>query len=1406
MDHHSSPSARAATSLTPTPGPAGLGTQVLPPSGGNTYGIRGGTTVGTNLFHSFGQFSVATGDIAQFQTSNLLPNGAMSNILSRVTGGNPSAIFGTIDSATFYPGANLFLMNPAGVLFGPTATLNIGGMATFTTADYLRLVEVDGVSGIFHANPATTSVLTTAPVASFGFLGSNPAAIAIQGSQLAVATGTGLSLVGGKTGFTFTDPDTGLTASAPDGVTMTGGSLSAPSGQINLVSVASAGEISTVDFLPDPSMAMGPISLSQGAVVDVSGDGGGTVRIRGGRFVMDQGAILIAHTTGANDGAPTAISINVTDEVSLNHQSGLFAWARGAGRSGNIEVTGRTIEIADGSLVYTNSTDAGTPGNITVTATDTVSVRGADELGNPSEILSDSLGLASTGSITLRAPVINLLDMGAVETRMFGFGEGVRAGDITIEATNLNLLSGGKINIVSGSGAPTGNIAITATDSITLVGTNDFGTTSFITNENTSGGTGTITIHTGSLTLSDQARINSTTFLDSDPAAANTPKIAITADSSIALSSGSRIDIGGSISDTGRLELSTQNLTMSGTSSITTLSNANGASGPIVMNVQNLTVSEGSQIVSSSALGLGRGGDITVNATASVVVTGQGTDPFGGTLTSGIFSNTISGLDDPTFAGNAGNIAVTAHSIEVSSGARIDSSSQLLAYGNAGTIDLRAPTINVNGGIISTSTEFAGQAGSISLHADAVTVNNGGQLTSSSVVRQTPIFEGEIIPPPTGNAGNITIQGVASPAQSVVIDGTGSGLFTNTQGSGAGGNIFVNGNSVMLSNEGALSATTSGSGNAGNITVVSDTVSLTNFATISASTSGEGAGGSIHISAQNTISAVDSFINASANSVQPGAGSGGHVLLSAPTINVAGGDISTLTIGPGNAGDISFQAGQFTLSATEGAPGQVEASTSGPGHGGSISVLGLTGPGSQASDVTLSGLSSLRSETQTLTGGTAGNIGIETVRLSLTEGSAITTAALNSPGNAGNVTLNATDSFLVSGSRVTSDVLFGSSGNGGQITVTTPSLTVTQGPNGFGGVIAGVISTSTGSSGNAGSVTINTNNLTLADGGRITSSSFLDDPIFPPATGAAGTVVVQGLNGPGTQANLIAIAGQDSSGQSSGIFTTTQGIGAAGDITVYAQSVTLQNNAQISSSSTGTGIAGNIAITANQIFTAVNSSVTTEANNSSGGIIKITTNPNGTVELSNSTISASVLDGTGGGGSVNIDPQFVILQNSQILAQAVQGPGGNINITITNGGLFLPDATSVVSASSQFGQQGTVTIQAPIAPAGGKIQPLGKAPLQVTALLSQRCAAIARGEVSSFVVAGRDTLPTEPGGWLTSPLALGSSEAGSAMQAGNRGLPSESSDPTIVSLRRLPSAWAVAAQLVEDDWVAGCGS
>jgi len=182
---------------------------------------------------------------------------------------------------------------------------------------------------------------------------------------------------------------------------------------------------------------------------------------------------------------------------------------------------------------------------------------------------------------------------------------------------------------------------------------------------------------------------------------------------------------------------------------------------------------------------------------------------------------------------------------------------------------------------------------------------------------------------------------------------------------------------------------------------------------------------------------------------------------------------------------------------------------------------------------------------------------------------------------------------------------------------------------------------------------------------------------------------------------------------------------------------------------------------------------------------------------------------------VNIDPQFVILQNSQILARAKQGPGGNISIT-TN--LLLPDANSVISASSEFGVNGTVTIQSPNAPASGKIQPLGKTPLQATSLLNQHCASLAGGEFSSFTVAGRDSLPTEPGSWLASPLATLSAGTGLGVKAeGGRpvtrgegpegttlGTSSDGETP-LLSLRQITPA-GFLTQTFAVDWSAGCKS
>jgi len=159
----------------------------------------------------------------------------------------------------------------------------------------------------------------------------------------------------------------------------------------------------------------------------------------------------------------------------------------------------------------------------------------------------------------------------------------------------------------------------------------------------------------------------------------------------------------------------------------------------------------------------------------------------------------------------------------------------------------------------------------------------------------------------------------------------------------------------------------------------------------------------------------------------------------------------------------------------------------------------------------------------------------------------------------------------------------------------------------------------------------------------------------------------------------------------------------------------------------------------------------------------------------------------------------VTLQNSHILAQAVQGQGGNITIIA---GTFLADPTSVISASSQFGLSGAVNIQSPVSSLSGSLATLPQQPLQAQHLLRQRCAAQAGGQLSSLVIAGRDALPAEPGGWLMSPLMFA-----------DEGLTQSAQMPTFESAHQTPvrseqpvDQFGPLPQLGAGDWPADCRS
>ena len=458
-------------------------------------------------------------------------------------------------------------------------------------------------------------------------------------------------------------------------------------------------------------------------------------------------------------------------------------------------------------------------------------------------------------------------------------------------------------------------------------------------------------------------------------------------------------------------------------------------------------------------------------------------------------------------------------------------------------------------------------------------------------------------------------------------------------------------------------------------------------------------------------------------------GSAGDILIETQNLTLLGGGqigARNLVLSTGNAGDITVQGtnGPADSIFIDGGGSGIFSTTEGTGAGGNINLM--------ANAVTIQNEGTVSATTSgTASSATGGVITVNANTVNLNTAGNMT-AASTGPGASGEVIVQGlaspANSVLIDGAGSGIFTNTQGTGAGGNILVNANSFTLQN-----GGTLSATTS-GTESSATGGTITVNAGQVQVNSGGLLTASTT--------GAGSGGSININ------AGSSFSSNAGTVSS-------TATQATG--GDINISAgQSVTLDNGSVITASSSGEGDAGNIQINAGQQYTSTNSSVTTEAEQASGGNIAVLAI--GLVHLTNSEINASVEGSTTTvGGNILIDPVYVILENSQILAQATQGQGGNINIFYT--GALLADPSTVISASSQFGQSGTVTIQSPISPASGKIVPLGQRPLVATALLSQRCAALAGGSISSFTVAGRDSLPAEPGGWLSSPVALSAPES-----------------------------------------------
>ena len=928
---------------------SGLNTTVT--QSGQVHTITGGTRPGngTNLFHSFGEFGVPTNHVANFLNDSGL---ATSNILGRVTGGNPSNIFGTIQTSGF-GSANLFLMNPAGIVFGPSASLNVGGSVTFTTADYLRLA--DGAR--FNALPGPQdAAVSSAPVAAFGFLGSNPGAITLQGSQLAVSEGQGISLVGGDITVQSGTLGNGVTQPA---------TVSAASGHIQLASIASPGELLAGTLNVSPNVngqsfgALGTIDISQQSRLDVSGDYGGTISIRGGQFVMHD-AVLAANARGTDfhggNGSSSPADITVTaDVVKLNNGSYITTDSYGPAPAGNITFNVNAL-----------TTDGAGPIRLYASPESFVSNPIISETGVLIETTSRSTNAAagSGGQITVQgmqgpgsmAQNVNLNDT-ILHARTFGGTAETHPSSISITADTVALSDQVILYATSNGATPAGNVEL----HVNTLRSNMNADGSFIDGrpvliggptelqDPSAGHPGTVTISGPDPGTTDPARLImlGNTEIDTFASGGSSPKpapIIITADT-----------------------VSLNNLTVLVTTSGAT---APAPAGDIIINANTLRVNvhpDGSPITNANRVYLnspsgrldetaGPPGTVTIsgigpeltdpahlvslyNAQMSTAVEGGSPALPPGTITITADTMVMSGRTSifafSTSPAPAGNIALNVNTLRSnvnSDGTPLNDGKprSLIASvglgeestsGRGGTVTISgvqpgstdpAKMIALNNTEVSTAV-FGGTAttrpASITMTADTISITNSPKINTDS-------------------AGGAPAGQIALTAKTLTIDhGT---VSTSSSGAGSGGPIAITASEgVLIKNGSSITANSSGQGNAGNISINAGAQFLSQNSGVTTEAA-QASGGSILIQATDSIRLINSQLN---TSVQGGPNtSGGNITLDPAVVTLQNSQVRADAV-QGNGGNINIIAGTFLID-----PTSVVSASSQFGLSGSVNI------------------------------------------------------------------------------------------------------------------------------------------------------------------------------------------------------------------------------------------------------------------------------------------------------------------------------------------------------------------------------------------------------------------------------------------------------------------------------------
>ena len=907
---------------------------------GNVAEITGGETRGGNLFHSFQDFSVDTGNEASFNNAD-----DISNIFSRVTGGNISNIDGTISANG---SASLFLINPAGIIFGNNARLDLGGSFYGSTATSVLFED-----GEFNAvDNLDEPVLTINAPIGLGFR-DEPGDIVNRSfaqngggefAGLEVTSGNNITLAGGNINFEA-------------------GVITARSGNINLGGLSQAGTVSIGEngsmSFPE-GKAKSNISLSNGADINVISAGGGNITVNAQNLALEAGEFGSSVIRGGIRPEPASfeaqagnITINVPEKISLDDSNiGNQVALGGVGNSGNITINTGSLELINGSSIDASTFGQGNAGAVNITASGNITADGENLEGFASGITS----LVNTSA------------------------EG-NAGGVTISTTNLELTAGGRVSASTSSNGNAGAINVAATGDITVDGETSDGFLSSIisqVNPGVRGNAGGVTISTTNLNLTAGGRVSADTFGSGNAGAIN---VAATGDITVdgeqpggfpsAISS--QVGIG-----------------------------AEGDSRGITISTTNLNLTAGGQ-VSANTLGSGNTGSVNVTATRDIRIDGEGSEG----ISSGIINEVASGA-----VGDSGGVTISTTNLNLTNGGQVDASTFGQGNAGAVDViakgDITADGDNSSGslsGIFSqVNSDAEGNSGGVTISTTNLNLTNGGQVAADTLgtgnagaVNVTAT--GDITADgensggsPSGISSQVGI-GAEGDSGGVIISTinlnltAGGGIDASTLGSGNAGAVNVTATGDITAdgeNSGGFpSGITNGvnsvaEGDAGGVTISTTNLNLTNGGRVSASTFGQGNANNVTINATESIF-IDGLIESFRSGISADAinedGNGGNVFVTTGDLTIADGgtieatnfdNIGNNNPGTGQPGSINITANAIDL--TDSA--RIEAATQFEGEAsGNIDLT-------VAEDITLQDNSFISAEARNNANG--GNLNIDT--------------------------------------------------------------------------------------------------------------------------------------------------------------------------------------------------------------------------------------------------------------------------------------------------------------------------------------------------------------------------------------------------------------------------------------------